>query len=117
MHGPTKRFLRPRELAVAFATAIFQQFCKAGARRATSSLFLKRGVFRHKLNAGIIAGKIGATLRNNPSDVPFRCYEKEFFKELVADFQQSDDFKNNVLADAEIRKQLTKYYHARAARM
>jgi hypothetical protein len=41
---------------------------------------------------------------------------KEFLKELVADFQRSDDFKNDVLADAEIRKQLTKYYHARAAR-
>ena len=73
------------------------------------ALFLKRDVFRRKLNVGIIAGKIGATLRNNPSDVPFRSYEEEFFKELVADFQRSDDFMNNVLADAEIRKQLAKY--------
>jgi len=80
------------------------------------ALFLKRGVFHHKFNVGIIAGKIGATLRNNPSDVPFRSYEEEFFKELVADFQRSDDFKNDALADAEIRKQLTKYYHAQAAR-
>jgi hypothetical protein len=78
------------------------------------ALFLKRGVFRHKLNVGIIAGKrrCATTL----SDVPFRSYEEEFFKKPVTDFQRSDDFKNNALADAEIRKQLTKYYHARAAR-
>jgi len=40
------------------------------------ALFLKRGVFRHKLNVGIIAAKIGATLRNNPSDGPFRSCEE-----------------------------------------
>jgi type I restriction enzyme R subunit len=69
-----------------------------------------------KLNARIIAGNMGATLRNNPSDVSFRSYEEEFFTELVADFQRSDDFKNIVLADAEMRKQVIKYYHGRAVR-
>jgi hypothetical protein len=43
-----------------------------GVTRNFIALFLNRSVFRHKLYVGIIAAKIGPTLRNNPSDVPFR---------------------------------------------
>jgi type I restriction enzyme R subunit len=69
-----------------------------------------------EVNRDILDADMAEMLRNNPPDVVYSAFSQAFFKGAIEHFRRSDDLKNIVLTDAQVRELATRHFFNRARR-
>jgi type I restriction enzyme R subunit len=69
-----------------------------------------------EVNRDILDADMAEMLGNNPPDVVYSAFSQAFFEGAIEHFRRSDDLKNIVLTDAEVRELATRHFFNRALR-